>query len=184
MCLGAFDNINFKGKPQRLYTQNPFHQIDQSARKYMNQVSDRLHHVFKIQSQHKWVNKVSTAEQRIEKLLKLKAVVQSREDDLVQALHADLRKDEEGARGEATPIYGEVDQALAELSNWMTPIEADPTPFIGSRAKIMPESRGVVLLFSPWNYPFALLSNHWYPSSQPETAHWLSPTNWHHMLVS
>ena len=123
----------------------------------MNQVSDRLHHVFKIQSQHKWVNKVSTAEQRIEKLLKLKAVVQSREDDLVQALHADLRKDEEGARGEATPIYGEVDQALAELSNWMTPIEADPTPFIGSRAKIMPESRGVVLLFSPWNYPFALL---------------------------
>ena len=63
----------------------------------MNQVSDRLHHVFKIQSQHKWVNKVSTAEQRIEKLLKLKAVVKSREDDIVQALHADLRKDEEGS---------------------------------------------------------------------------------------
>jgi aldehyde dehydrogenase (NAD+) len=157
MCLEAFDNIKFKGKPQRLYTQNPFHQIDQSARQYMNQVSDRLHHVFKIQSQHKWVNKVSTAEQRIEKLLKLKAVVKSREDDIVQALHADLRKDEETARSEATPIYGEVDQALAELSNWMTPIKADPTPFVDSRAKITRESRGVVLLFSPWNYPFALL---------------------------
>ncbi|MDG1164775.1 MAG: aldehyde dehydrogenase family protein, partial [Porticoccaceae bacterium] len=123
----------------------------------MSELSARLQSVFDMQSQHKWVNKASTAEQRIEKLLKLKAVIQSREDDVVRALHADLRKDDEGARNEAIPIYGEVDQTVAELANWMTPAAADPTPFVESRAKIISEGRGIVLLFSPWNYPFALL---------------------------
>ena len=123
----------------------------------MTQVSERLQSVFTTQSAHKWVNKASTAEERIAKLLKLKAVIQAREDDVVKALHADLRKDDEGGRGEAAPIYGEVDQVVAELANWMAPVEADPTPFVESRAKITSESRGIVLLFSPWNYPFALL---------------------------
>lgn len=123
----------------------------------MTPISKRLKSVFAIQSEQKWVNKQSTAEQRIEKLLKLKTVIQSREDDVVRALHADLRKDDEGGRNEAVPIYGEVDQTVAELANWMAPVKADPTPFVESRAKIISEGRGVVLLFSPWNYPFALL---------------------------
>ncbi len=123
----------------------------------MNKVSERVQSVFKTQSQHKWVNKASTAEQRLAKLQKMKDAIQAREDDVVKAMHLDLRRDEEGARGEVTSIYGEIDHAFADLAQWMEPVEADPTPFIGSKARIMPEARGIVLLFSPWNYPFALL---------------------------
>ena len=123
----------------------------------MSNVSERVQSVFELQSQHKWVNKKSTAEERIEKLQRLKEAVQAREDQVVKALHEDLRRDEEGARGEANSVYSEVDQVAAQLADWMAPIEADPAPFVDNRAKIMPEGRGIVLLFSPWNYPFALL---------------------------
>lgn len=123
----------------------------------MTNQSERIESVFKVQTRQKWVNKVSTAEQRLEKLRKLKLAIQAREDDAVKALHSDLRRDEQGARNEVASIYGEIDHAEAELANWMAPTDADPTPFVGSRAKITSEARGIVLLFSPWNYPFALL---------------------------
>lgn len=123
----------------------------------MKSTSERVQSVFELQTQHKWVNKVSSAEERLEKLRKLRTAIQAREDDVVQALHDDLRRDEEGARGEANSIYGEIAHAEAELANWMAPEEADPTPFVDSKARLTYESRGIVLLFSPWNYPFALL---------------------------
>lgn len=123
----------------------------------MNTASKRIQSVFETQTQHKWVNKASSAEERIEKLLKLKAAVKAREEDVVKALHDDLRRDEAGARGEAESVYAEVDMVVAQLADWMAPIEADPTPFVESKAKITFESRGIVLIFSPWNYPFALM---------------------------
>ena len=46
----------------------------------MNTASKRIQSVFETQTQHKWVNKASSAEERIEKLLKLKAAVKAREE--------------------------------------------------------------------------------------------------------
>ncbi len=123
----------------------------------MNQVSERVQSVFELQSQHKWVNKQSSAEERLAKLSKLKASIESREEEVVKALHLDLRRDEEGARGELTSIYNEIEHAVNDLADWMKPVEADPAPFVESKARITMEARGIVLLFSPWNYPFALL---------------------------
>ena len=123
----------------------------------MNQVSKKVQSVFELQSQHKWVNKRSSAEERLAKLSKLKSSIESREEEVVKALHLDLRRDEEGARGEITSIYNEIEHAFTDLADWMKPVEADPAPFVESKARITVESRGIVLLFSPWNYPFALL---------------------------
>ena len=122
----------------------------------MTNQSERVQSIFELQTQHKWVNKKTTAEQRIAKLEKLKQVIQRREDDVVTALHNDLRRDEEGARGEARSIYGEIDMISAQLAGWMEPVSADPAPFTDASARIVTEARGIVLLFSPWNYPFAL----------------------------
>ena len=58
----------------------------------MSQVSEKVQSIFDLQTQHKWVNKASSVEQRLEKLKKLRQVVQSREEDVVAALHADLRR--------------------------------------------------------------------------------------------
>ena len=123
----------------------------------MNQVSERVQSVFELQSQHKWVNKQSSAEERLAKLSKLKSAIESREEEVVKALHLDLRRDEDGARGELTSIYNEIEHAFADLADWMKPVEADPAPFVENKASIVMEARGIVLLFSPWNYPFALL---------------------------
>ena len=123
----------------------------------MSQVSESIHSVFEIQSQQKWLNKASTAEQRIEKLQCLRQAIELREQDVLDALHADLRKDAESAQGEILAITGEIDHAAVALAEWMAPVEVDPTPFADNRARITIEGRGIVLLFSPWNYPFALL---------------------------
>ena len=123
----------------------------------MSHVSKRIQSIFELQSKHKWINKMSNADQRLAKLQKLKVAIQSREDDIVNALHHDLRRDEKGARGELATIYGEIDHTAANLHKWMSPVEVDPAPFVDNKARITVEARGVVLLFSPWNYPFSLL---------------------------
>ena len=123
----------------------------------MTKLSSNIQSVFEIQSQQKWVNKASSAEHRIDKLQRLKQAIQSREQDVIQALHVDMRRDAEGAETEVLMIYSEIEHTVAELASWMAPVEVDPTPFTDSRARIITEGRGIVLLFSPWNVPFALL---------------------------
>ena len=119
--------------------------------------SNSIQSVFEIQSQQKWVNKASSAAHRIDKLKRLKQVIESRKQDVIQALHDDMRRDTEGAETEVLMIYSEIELTIAELANWMAPVEVDPTPFADSRARIITEGRGIVLLFGPWNVPFALL---------------------------
>eukprot|EP00752_Nemacystus_decipiens_P018811 g16867.t1 len=87
----------------------------------------------------------------------MKQSVLAHKDDAVAALHADLRRDPEGAAREVETVIEEIDHAVADLAKWVQPEEVDAAPFEGARAKITYESRGIVLLFSPWNYPFALL---------------------------
>lgn len=123
----------------------------------MTNKTDSLNSVFALQTKQKWINKASTADQRIEQLQRLKTAIQSREKDVIQALHDDLRRDPEGAQGEALTVYAEIDMVTAELANWMAPESVDPAPFVDNSARITTEGLGIVLLFSPWNYPFALL---------------------------
>ena len=123
----------------------------------MTKLSNNIQSVFEIQSQQKWVNKASSAAHRIDKLKRLKQVIESRKQDVIQALHDDMRRDTEGAETEVLMIYSEIELTIAELANWMAPVEVDPTPFADSRARIITEGRGIVLLFGPWNVPFALL---------------------------
>ncbi len=115
--------------------------------------------IFDLQTQHKWVAKTSTASQRIKTLEKLKDVMNERMDDAIQALYDDLRRDHEGAKNEVLSVIGEIDHTVAELENWMQAEEVSAAPFdaAGGKAEITYEARGIVLLFAPWNYPFALL---------------------------
>ena len=123
----------------------------------MNQTSKKIESTFAIQSKQKWINKASSAEQRIAKLQLLKEGIESREQDVVRALHKDLRRDEEGSMSEIMAVYDEINRATAELSEWMAPVDVDSAPYVDNRAQITYEARGIVLLFSPWNFPFALL---------------------------
>lgn len=117
-----------------------------------------LRRVFALQSSQQWLNKNSTAEQRIEKLEKLKATIQRRESEVHDALYADLRKAPAAVQGELQTTYTELDDAIANLDDWMRPVDVTPSPaFARHRARITYESRGKVLLFGPWNFPFNLI---------------------------
>ncbi len=95
---------------------------------------------------------------RITMLKKLGAAIRSAEEDIMVALHDDLRKSEfESYASEIGILYPEIKHAAANLRNWARP-EKVPTPIIHflSRSVIYREPYGIALIMSPWNYPFYL----------------------------
>jgi aldehyde dehydrogenase (NAD+) len=98
---------------------------------------------------------------RKEQLKKLKASILSHEQDLYDALHADLKKSpEEVWATETGMVIAELNAAISNLRSWMAP-ERVTTNLLNlpSRSKVLKEPLGVVLIIGPWNYPFQLLIN-------------------------
>lgn len=119
---------------------------------------DTLQRVFETQRVHQWVVRRSSAQQRIDKLEKLKAAIQAREGAVIAALHADLRRNEANSAIEFNSVYTDIDDAIANIENWMSPVEvATSAAFADAKARLVYEARGVVLLFGAWNYPFTLV---------------------------
>jgi aldehyde dehydrogenase (NAD+) len=98
-------------------------------------------------------------EWRREQLHRLKAMVEEREGDLLDALAADLGKPRlEGWASDVGIVIAEIDYALRHLARWMKP-ERVWTPLAQrpGRATIYREPVGVALVIAPWNYPVHLL---------------------------
>lgn len=81
------------------------------------------------------------------------------EKDIFEALHADLGKPEIEAFGaEISYVANDAKHARKHLAQWMKE-EKVSTPLVAMPGKstIQSEPLGVVLIISPWNYPFQLL---------------------------
>ncbi len=95
---------------------------------------------------------------RIETLTKLKELIQNHEQDILDALKADLNKPEaEAKRAEVGLVLGEIEFTLKHLEEWAATKEV-PTPATheGAKSFIQPDPYGVTLVIAPWNYPFQL----------------------------
>jgi aldehyde dehydrogenase (NAD+) len=92
-------------------------------------------------------------------LKQMKAMLVEREQDLLDALAADLGKPR--AEAWATDIgfvIAEIDYTLRRLRRWTRPERVHaPITTQPSRARIVREPLGVVLVIAPWNYPVQLL---------------------------
>jgi aldehyde dehydrogenase (NAD+) len=91
----------------------------------------------------------------------LKKAIQQHEQEIMQALHTDLRKSpEESFATEIGLVIGEINYFIRNLKEWMQP-ESVPTDLVNlpSSSKIYKDALGVVLIIAPWNYPFQLLFN-------------------------
>jgi aldehyde dehydrogenase (NAD+) len=120
--------------------------------------ASEISRVFQLQSDHQWVMKRSTADQRIATLRRLKSSIQSREQDIRAALYADLGKSTEAADSEISGCYNDIDDTITNLAQWMAPVTFESSPGLEhTSAKVVYEARGIVLLFGPWNFPFNLI---------------------------
>ena len=95
---------------------------------------------------------------RQQQLKTLKTAVTTAADDISAALKADLGKCAlEAFVSEIALVTGDIDYALKHLSGWTQPHRVRvPIPFQPASGQLAPEPLGVVLIISPWNYPFQL----------------------------
>ncbi len=95
---------------------------------------------------------------RMQQLQKLDKVIRKYEADILEALRKDLNKSEfEGYMTEVGMIYDELKFMKKHLALWMKPQRVrTPLTNYRSSSRIYAEPYGVVLILSPWNYPFML----------------------------
>lgn len=114
--------------------------------------------IFKEQCQYFVSGKTKPIQFRQEKLKQLKKLIIDQENEIVKALNKDLGKCHfESYLSEIRIIKKEIDHTINNLKKWVkpryvsTPIEQFP-----GTAFIQPQPKGVILIISPWNYPFSL----------------------------
>jgi aldehyde dehydrogenase (NAD+) len=100
-----------------------------------------------------------TYKARRKALRALRDAIHAHEEELLAAMHADMRKPRfEAYMSDVGLVYKEIDLLLRHLKAWMRPVQL-PTPLAVqvARTTLYPEPLGVVLVIAPWNYPALLL---------------------------
>jgi aldehyde dehydrogenase (NAD+) len=101
--------------------------------------------------------KATTAEERKEKLKKLKSAVEAHGDEIVAAVKQDTRKPEGEIKvTEILGVIGNIQRNIDNLDEWMKPVEVVPSQNKNDKARIVHEARGVCLILGPWNFPLGL----------------------------
>lgn len=114
--------------------------------------------IFELQKNNQFNVGNTTASQRIAKLKKLHKAILRYRPQIKEALYKDYRKHEsEVDLTEVYPITSEIKHTKRYLRTWMSQRSVStPLAMMGSSSYIQYEPKGVVLITSPWNFPFNL----------------------------
>lgn len=120
--------------------------------------SDAIERIYQKQQERRQAISVTTARERIEKIGRLHDAILNRREEIREALWTDYAKPAaEVDLSEIFPVLGEARHAMRHLRSWMKPQRvATPLTLLGSRSRVVYESKGVVLIISPWNFPINL----------------------------
>ena len=117
-----------------------------------------LNNILKSQQEFFKTNKNSTANERIQKLLRLRDNILKYRVELSQGLAADFKKNaSEADLTEIYPVLSEINHISSHLSKWMKDKKVK-TPILlqGTESHTRFEPLGNNLIISPWNYPVLL----------------------------
>ena len=122
------------------------------------QVDEKTAEIFERQKKHRWTVTNSTAGERIAKLERLRNWITTHRQDIRDALRRDLRKPHaETDVSEYWVVLNEIRHATRRLRRWMKPHPVRRVrSMITTRAWVQYVPKGVVLILSPWNFPFNL----------------------------
>ncbi|SHO62305.1 aldehyde dehydrogenase family protein [Algoriphagus zhangzhouensis] len=100
----------------------------------------------------------STAEDRIDRLKRIRSWINKNQKEIREALWNDFRKPEvETDLSEIFPVTSEINHTIKNLKSWMKAKSiSTPLSMLGTNSKIKFEPKGRALIISPWNYPFNL----------------------------
>ncbi len=96
---------------------------------------------------------------RLTQLKKLKKIIKENENEIMESIQLDLAKPEfESYTSEIGLVYEELDNAIEELNDWMKPKRVSTPLYLGlAKSLVYSQPKGIVLIISPWNYPFQLM---------------------------
>lgn len=113
-----------------------------------------------VKKQREYFNKGITLNYdfRLKSLKKLKNSIKKHENDIKNALFQDLGKSStESYMSEIGMVLTELSYAIKHLKGWMKSRKVrTPLAQFHSKSFVVSEPLGVVLIMSPWNYPFML----------------------------
>lgn len=119
---------------------------------------EQIDRIFKMQqARHLEIGERPLSERKKDLRRLLKSVLNHR-NEIAEALRADLGKPAiESDLSEVYPIKSDIKHALSELNSWAGKRSfRSPLALLGTKAWVKPEPKGVVLIISPWNFPFNL----------------------------
>ncbi len=119
---------------------------------------EEVQRIFDAQVAQRWTVSRRTAAERVERLTRLREAIRDQKAALCAAIQGDFGKHPtEVEVTELLPVLEELSLAIRKLPRWMRPRRAaTPLTLFGSRSRVVYEAKGLVLILSPWNYPFLL----------------------------
>ncbi len=124
----------------------------------VKEISPKLYNIISSQRDFFATGKTFDISFRRQLLINLRIMIRDNEGLILEALRADLGKSyKEGYITEIGMVEQEINLALRSLNYWNSP-KPVPTPLhlLPAISTKLRHPRGLVMVFSPWNYPFRL----------------------------
>ncbi|MCH6200131.1 aldehyde dehydrogenase family protein [Aquiflexum sp. LQ15W] len=121
-------------------------------------LESQIEGIFLLQKQEALKLRKGSASLRISLLKRMLDWININQEDIRKAVHADYQKPyPEIDVTEIFPVLIEINHAIKHLEHWMKPKKVGtPLIFLGTKAYIQYEPKGVSLILAPWNYAFNL----------------------------